>query len=77
MRISGSASRPARRIDEARRRGVRLAVYTEELFATSNDDDNRAAVRNVAGAALNLVGLAAYGEKKAVDKVVDGLKFHE
>ena len=63
--------------ERALRRGVRLAVYTEELFATSNDDDNRAAVRNVAGAALNLVGLAAYGEKKAVDKVVDGLKFHE
>ena len=63
--------------ERAIRRGVRLAVYTEELFATSNDDDNRAAVRCVAGAALNLVGLAVYGEKKAVVKVVDGLKFHE
>ena len=62
--------------ERALRRGVRLAVYTEELFATSNDDDNRATVRSVAGASLNLVGLALYGEKKAVEKVVDGLKFH-
>ena len=28
------------------------------------------------GSALNIVGLAAYGGKKAVEKVVDGLKFH-
>ncbi len=63
--------------ERAIRRGVRLAVYTEELFATNNDDDNRAAVRCVSAADLNLVGLAVYGDRKAVDKVVDGLKFHE
>ena len=63
--------------ERAIRRGVRLAVYTEELFATNNDDDNRATVRCVSAADLNLVGLAVYGDRKAVDKVVDGLKFHE
>lgn len=63
--------------ERALRRGVRLAVYTEELFATNNDDDNRATVRCVSAADLNLVGLAVYGDRKAVDKVVDGLKFHE
>jgi len=63
--------------ERALRRGVRLAVYTEELFATNNDDDNRATVRCVSAADLNLVSLAVYGDRKAVDKVVDGLKFHE
>ena len=63
--------------ERAIRRGVRLAVYTEELFATNNDDDNRATVRCVSAADLNLVGLAVYGDRKAVDKVVDGLKSHE
>ena len=58
---------------EVRTAGVPIG----EVTGTELTDDNRAAVRNVAGAALNLVGLAAYGEKKAVDKVVDGLKFHE
>jgi hypothetical protein len=28
-------------------RDIAVAVYTEELFATGNDDDNRAAVRSV------------------------------
>ena len=35
--------------ERALRRGVRLAVYTEELFATSNDDDNRVRSRRTPG----------------------------
>src|SRR6185437_3626346 len=38
-------------------RGLPLAVFTSELFATSNDQDNRAAVRAVARDQLDLVGL--------------------
>src|SRR5436305_12671376 len=53
-------------------RGMATAVYTEELFATGNDDDNRAAVRAVAAENLNLVGLAVYGPRNAVDKVCKG-----
>jgi hypothetical protein len=58
------------------RRGLRAAVYTEELFATGNDDDNRAAVRAVAAEKLALVGLGLYGARNEVDKVVKGLSLH-
>jgi hypothetical protein len=57
-------------------RAVPTAVYTEELFSTGNDDDNRAAVRAVAADDLNLVGLAVYGPRNAIDKVCKGLILH-
>ena len=57
-------------------RGMATAVYTEDLFGTDNDDDNRAAVRAVDAAGLNLVGVAVYGPRNAVDKVVKGLALH-
>jgi hypothetical protein len=57
-------------------RDLQTGVYTEELFATGNDDDNRAAVRAVAGDDLNLVGIAVYGPRNAVDKVCKGLVLH-
>jgi hypothetical protein len=57
-------------------RDLPTAVYTEELFGTGNDDDNRAAVRAGEADALNLVGLAVYGPRNAVDKVCKGLVLH-
>jgi len=57
-------------------RGLPLSIFTEELFATGNDRDNRAAVRAVARTALNLVGLGMYGPKNAVDKVLRGSRLH-
>ncbi|MCP9212610.1 DUF2000 domain-containing protein [Streptomyces cucumeris] len=57
-------------------RGLATAVYTEELFSTGNEDDNRAAVRAVAADDLRLVGLAVYGPRNAVDKVTKGLRLH-
>src|ERR1700750_387012 len=72
------ADRPAltRALERALARGVKPAVYTEDMFRTTHDAANRAAVRAVARADLNLVGLAMRGERKVIDKVVDGLKFH-
>ena len=55
---------------------MRPAVYTEEMFKTTHDEANRAAVKAVARADLNLVGLAMRAERKVIDKIVDGLKFH-
>jgi hypothetical protein len=60
----------------ARDRDVTLAVYTAELFETSHDEANRAAVAAVAEDELDLVGIAFRAERKTVDKVVDGLRFH-
>jgi hypothetical protein len=57
-------------------RGLRLAVFTGELFGTGNDRDNRAAVRAVGRDRLDLVGLAVYGPRNAVDKVVKGARLH-
>lgn len=57
-------------------RGLPLAVFTSELFTTSNDRDNRAAVRAVPRDELDLVGLALYGPKNAVDKVLKGATMH-
>lgn len=52
------------------------AVYTEDMFVTTHDAANRAAVRPVARADLKLVGLAMRAGRKVIDKIVDGLKFH-
>ena len=52
------------------------AVFTSDLFATGNDRDNRAAVRAVGRDRLDLVGLAVYGPRNAVDKVLKGARMH-
>ena len=57
-------------------RGLATAVYTEDLFGTDNDDDNRAAVRAVGASELNLVGVAVYGPRNAVDKGLKGASLH-
>ena len=62
--------------ERAMRREVPVAIYTEELFVTNNDTDNRAAVAAVEADALNLVGLAFHTDTKTVDKLVKGIKLH-
>lgn len=57
-------------------RSLPRALFTGDLFATGNDRDNRAAVRAVGTADLDLVGLAVYGPRNAVDKVVKGARLH-
>ena len=65
-----------RALDRALTRNVKPAVYTEDMFKTTHDAANREAVRAVARADLNLVGLAVRAERKVIDNIVDGLKFH-
>jgi hypothetical protein len=66
----------SRALDRALTRNVKPAVYTEDMFRTTHDAANREAVRAVARADLNLVGIAMRAERKVIDKIVDGLKFH-
>lgn len=54
-------------------RGLPTAVYTDELFATGNDSDNRAAVAAVPSEKLSLAGLAMYGPRNAIDKSLKGI----
>jgi hypothetical protein len=61
----------------ARTRGLPLAVFTSDLFGTGFDEANRAAVRAVPAADLDLVGLAVHGPRNAVDKVLKGARMHE
>ncbi len=65
-----------RAYERACARDVPLAVYTADLFATGHDEANRAAVADVTAEELDLVGIAFRAERKIVDKVVDGLRFH-
>lgn len=65
-----------RALDRALARGVKPAVYTEDMFKTTHDAANREAVRAVARTDLNLVGIAMRAGRKVIDKIVDGLKFH-
>ena len=60
----------------ALQRGLPLALFTADLFATGGDDENRAAVAAVSGPHLDLVGIALHGPKNAVDKVVKGARMH-
>ena len=76
MVYASDAAGLTRTHERALRRGLATGVYTEELFATGNDDDNRAAVRAVPVEKLNLVGLAVYGPRADVDKVLKGLSLH-
>jgi len=66
----------SRALERALARNVTPALYTEDMFTTTHDEANRAAVKAVARTDLNLVGLAVRAERKVVGKIVDGLKFH-
>ncbi|MFF4183622.1 DUF2000 family protein [Streptomyces sp. NPDC001691] len=57
-------------------RALPLGVFTSDMFSTGNDADNRAAVRAVTGADLDLVGLAVHGPRNAVDKALKGARMH-
>jgi hypothetical protein len=55
-------------------RGMSTAVYTMDMFETGHDDDNRAVV--LAAVELDLAGIAVYGARNAVDKVIKGVTLH-
>jgi hypothetical protein len=66
----------SRALERALTRGLKPALYTEDMFKTTHDAANRAVVKAVERASLNLVGLAIRADRKLVDKTIDGLKFH-
>jgi len=74
--LSGAAELLAAARGRALARGLTPAVFTAELFSTPGDEQNRAAVRAVAGPDLDLVGLAVHGPRNAVDKVMKGARMH-
>ena len=55
---------------------VCFSVFTEDLFSTGNDEDNRAAVKAVKSEDLKLTGLALRENKKLIDTALKGLSLH-
>jgi hypothetical protein len=74
--FAADAAQLRRAYDRLRERGLRFSLFTDELFATGNDGDNRAAVKAVHGQDLRLAGLAVRGERKLIDKALKGLPLH-
>lgn len=75
--FAGERAAVRRAYERARARGVeRLAIFTQDLFATGHDAANRAAVAAVAADDLELVGIALHADRRVVDKVLDKLRPH-
>ena len=72
---AGAAVMSAAR-SKAVERELAVAVYTRELFATSHDAANRAAVRAVASDRLDLVGVGLRGPRNLVDRIIKGARMH-
>ncbi|MGO9820370.1 MAG: DUF2000 family protein [Solirubrobacteraceae bacterium] len=62
--------------ERAERRQVPIALYTMEMFSTGHDAANRAAVRAVAAADLDLVGVALRAPHRDADAILRGLRRH-
>jgi hypothetical protein len=72
----GDAAAVTRAFGRAQARDLDTAVFTDDLFATGNDVDNRAAVAKVATDDLALAGFAVVGPRRNVDKALDKVKLH-
>lgn len=55
---------------------VKMTIYTEEIFNTYNDKDNRAKIADYKTDDLNLVGIGMYGKKNHVDRLTKGINLH-
>ena len=60
----------------ARSREVPFALFTDDLFTTSHDSANRAAVRSVATGGLSFVGIAFRTDRRAADRITKEMNFH-
>lgn len=57
-------------------RGVRAALYIEEMFSTGHDEANRAVFKQFAPENAKVVGISLRDDKKIVDKITKGAKMH-
>lgn len=64
-------------LQKALTKDVVISIYTEELFNTFNDEDNRAMVAKYGTQELNLVGIALRGKKNHVDRLLKGFELHK
>ena len=64
-------------LNRANNRGIRMAIYIQDMFETGHDAANRGTVTKYASTELPLVGLGLRAEKRDVDKVLKGAKLHD
>ena len=64
-------------LQKALTKDVVISIYTEELFKTYNDEDNRAIVAQFRTDELNLVGIGIRGKKNQVDRLLKGFELHK
>ncbi len=77
MVFAADSQRLARTLSRTISRDVVPAIFTMELFSTSHDEANRAAVAARSRESLDLAGIAVRADRKVVDKIVDGLRLHQ
>ena len=76
MVYSASGEELKELLKKALAKEVHMAIYTEELFKTFNDTDNRAKVAEYKTDELNLAGIGMVGKKNHVDRLIKGLDLH-
>lgn len=74
--FEGSAELIRQAHRRALRRELAMSIFTNDLFSTGNDVDNRAAVAKINTEDLDLVGIAVHGPRNAVDRTLKGAHMH-
>jgi hypothetical protein len=74
--LTGGPDDLAQAFEQAAKAGLFCAIYTEDLFGTGNDVDNRAVVQCVAFEELHLAGFAVHGARNRVDRALKCLRLH-
>lgn len=76
MIYSASGEQMKELLKKALTKDVVISVFTEELFKTYNDEDNRAMVAQFKTEELNLVGIGIRGKKNHADRLLKGFDLH-
>ena len=77
MIYSASEKELKKILKKALTKEVQMTIYTEELFTTYNDEENRLKVAEYKTDDLNLVGISMIGKKNHVSKLTKGLNLHD
>lgn len=62
---------------KATEKGMAVSIYTEELFSTYNDADNRAEIMKRRTSELHLAGVAIRGARNPLDRITKGIVMHK
>ena len=76
MVLTASRARLNTFVQRANQRGVSVALYIEDMFATGHDAANRETVKAYSSEELPVVGIGVRAERKVVDKILKGAKMH-